>query len=75
MQLFLKSATVQQICCFVSFYRKSIIIEVTFVDSTDMEAIGAAIRSNTRLIHIETPGNPTTEISEIQSIATSAISK
>lgn len=44
-------------------------IEVTFVDSTDIEAVRAAIRSNTRLIHIETPGNPTTEISDIQAIA------
>ncbi|MDF2615898.1 MAG: metB [Sedimentibacter sp.] len=44
-------------------------IEVTFVDPTDTDSIRAAIRPNTRLIHIETPGNPTTEISDIKSIA------
>lgn len=44
-------------------------IEVTFVDTTNTEAIRNAIRPNTRLIHIETPGNPTTEISDIEAIA------
>ena len=44
-------------------------IKVTFADSTDTEAVRAAIRPNTRLIHMETPGNPTTEISDIQAIA------
>ncbi len=44
-------------------------IEVDFVDSTDTDAVRAAIRPNTRLIHIETPGNPTTGISDIQAIA------
>ena len=44
-------------------------IEVTFVDTTDTEAVRAAIRPNTKLIHIETPGNPTTGISDITAIA------
>lgn len=44
-------------------------VEVTFVDSTDTDSVRAAIRPNTRLIHIETPGNPTTGISDIKSIA------
>lgn len=44
-------------------------IEVTFVDTTDTEAVRAAIRPNTRLIHVETPGNPTTGISDIPTIA------
>lgn len=44
-------------------------IEVTFVDSTDTEAVKAAIRPNTKLIHVETPGNPTTGISDIEAIA------
>ena len=44
-------------------------IEVTFVDTTDTDAVRAAIRPNTRLIHLETPGNPTTGISDIQAIA------
>ena len=44
-------------------------IEVDFVDSTDADAVRAVIRPNTRLIHIETPANPTTGISDIQAIA------
>jgi len=44
-------------------------IEVTFVDTTDTEAVRAAIRPNTKLIHVETPGNPTTGISDIEAIA------
>nr|WP_321501888.1 PLP-dependent aspartate aminotransferase family protein [uncultured Dethiosulfovibrio sp.] len=43
-------------------------IEVTFVDSTDLEAVEKAIRPNTKLVHIETPGNPTTEISDVEAI-------
>jgi len=44
-------------------------IEVTFVDSTDTEAVRAAIRPNTKLIHVETPGNPTTGITDIEAVA------
>ena len=44
-------------------------IQVSFVDSTDTEAVRAAIRPNTKLVHIETPGNPTTGISDIEAIA------
>ena len=44
-------------------------IEVTFVDTTDTAAVKAAIRPNTKLIHVETPGNPTTGISDIEAIA------
>lgn len=44
-------------------------IEVTFVDTTDTEAVRAAIRPNTKLVHVETPGNPTTGISDIEAIA------
>ena len=44
-------------------------IDVTFVDGTDTEAVRKAIRPNTKLIHIETPGNPTTGIADIETIA------
>ena len=44
-------------------------IDVTFVDTTDIGAVKAAIRPNTKLIHVETPGNPTTGISDITAIA------
>ena len=44
-------------------------VETTIVDTGDLEAIKKAIRPNTKLIHIETPGNPTLKISDIQEIA------
>ena len=44
-------------------------VETTIVDSSDPEAVRKAVRPNTRLIHIETPGNPTLKISDIRAIA------
>ena len=44
-------------------------IETTLVDTADLDQVRRAIRPNTRLIHIETPGNPTTRVSDIQEIA------
>lgn len=44
-------------------------VETTIVDTTDLEAVRAAVKSNTKLIHIETPGNPTLSISDIEEIA------
>ena len=50
-------------------------VETTIVDTTDLEAVKAAIRPNTRLIHIETPGNPTLAITDIAAIAEIAHAK
>ena len=44
-------------------------VETTIVDTTDLDAVRKAIRPNTRLIHIETPGNPTLAITDIAAIA------
>jgi len=44
-------------------------IETTLVDSSDSEMVRAAVKSNTRLIHIETPANPTLKVSDIRAIA------
>ncbi|MDR1157689.1 MAG: PLP-dependent aspartate aminotransferase family protein [Oscillospiraceae bacterium] len=44
-------------------------VEKTLVDSSDLEAVKAAIKPNTELIHIETPSNPTIKISNIEAIA------
>ena len=44
-------------------------IETTIADTSDLEAVKKAIRPNTKLIHIETPGNPTLTISDIRAIA------
>ncbi|CAB1251497.1 trans-sulfuration enzyme family protein [Clostridium sp. MT-14] len=44
-------------------------IETSLVDTSNLEEIKKAIHPNTRLIHVETPGNPTTRISDIEEIA------
>lgn len=44
-------------------------VETTIVDTSDPANVEAAIRPNTKLIHIETPGNPTLTISDIRAIA------
>ena len=48
-------------------------LKVDFVNTTDLDEIRAAIRpGQTRLVWLETPANPTWEISDIQQIATLA---
>ncbi|MDR3305065.1 MAG: aminotransferase class I/II-fold pyridoxal phosphate-dependent enzyme [Clostridiales Family XIII bacterium] len=44
-------------------------IETSLVDTSDLAAVRAALRPNTKLIHIETPGNPTTAVTDIEAAA------
>ncbi|MDQ1130527.1 PLP-dependent aspartate aminotransferase family protein [Microbacterium sp. SORGH_AS_0888] len=44
-------------------------IEATFVDVSDAAAVAAAVRPNTRLVHVETIGNPTTKVADIPTLA------
>lgn len=44
-------------------------VETTIVDTSDLEAVKAAVRPDTKLIHIETPGNPTLTVSDIKAMA------
>ncbi|MBN2893240.1 MAG: aminotransferase class I/II-fold pyridoxal phosphate-dependent enzyme [Bacteroidales bacterium] len=44
-------------------------VEATFVNASDLEAVKAAIRPNTKLIYLETPANPTMEITDIAAVA------
>jgi cystathionine beta-lyase/cystathionine gamma-synthase len=44
-------------------------IHATFVDTSDLDAVRAAIRPNTVLVHAETPANPTTRIADIKALA------
>ena len=44
-------------------------VETTIVDTSDPENVRHAMRPNTKLIHIETPGNPTLSVSDIAVIA------
>lgn len=44
-------------------------IEATFVDVSDLEAVRAAIRPNTRIVHAETIANPTTKVADVAALA------
>ncbi|WP_017812109.1 MULTISPECIES: bifunctional cystathionine gamma-lyase/homocysteine desulfhydrase [Paenibacillus] len=44
-------------------------LESTFVDTTDAEAVRAAIQPNTRAIYIETPTNPLLKVTDIRAMA------
>lgn len=44
-------------------------VETSLVDTSDPANIEAAIKPNTKLIHIETPGNPTLTITDIAAAA------
>lgn len=44
-------------------------VETTIVDATDPANVEAAMRENTKLVHIETPSNPTIGICDIAAIA------
>lgn len=68
-------AIVSEVCysatnlLFREYLPKKYGVEVTLLDTTDTEAVRAAVRPNTKLIHVETPGNPTTGISDLDAIA------
>jgi cystathionine beta-lyase/cystathionine gamma-synthase len=44
-------------------------ITATFVDAADPDAVRAAIRPETALVHVEVIGNPTTKVTDIAAIA------
>jgi len=44
-------------------------IAVTAVDTSNPEAVAAAMRPNTRLVHIETPANPILRLADVAAIA------
>lgn len=44
-------------------------IEVSLVDMSDLDAVADAIRSNTKLVHTETPVNPIGRLSDLAQIA------
>lgn len=50
-------------------------VESTFVNTADPVEIRNAIRPNTRLLYIETPSNPTIEITDLKACAELAASK
>jgi methionine-gamma-lyase len=44
-------------------------VESTYVDTSDLEQLRAAIRPNTRLIYLETPSNPTMQLTDLAAAA------
>lgn len=44
-------------------------VEVTFVDTSDLEQVKANLKENTVCVYLETPANPNLKISDIQAVA------
>ncbi len=44
-------------------------VEYSYIDTTDIENIKRSIKENTKIIYLETPANPTMDISDIQEIS------
>jgi cystathionine beta-lyase/cystathionine gamma-synthase len=54
---------------FLSQWLPKLGIETTFVDTNDIEEHERAIRPNTKLLHIESPTNPTVRVVDLEKIA------
>jgi len=50
-------------------------IEIQYVDTADLDAVKAAIKANTKLIHIETPTNPLMVLTDIAAVSEIAHAK
>jgi methionine-gamma-lyase len=44
-------------------------VEASFVNTSDLSQIRAAMRPNTKLVYIETPANPTMQVTDIAAVA------
>lgn len=44
-------------------------VEVTFVETSELEEVKKAIQPNTKVIYIETPGNPTISIADLEEVS------
>jgi len=54
---------------FHELFNKKFGVETVMVDMTDLEAVKKAITPGTKLVHIETPDNPTVGVTDIEAIA------
>lgn len=43
-------------------------VDVTFVDTSDLEAVEAAMRPNTKVVYLESPANPTLKLTDIEAV-------
>lgn len=44
-------------------------VDVTLVDTSDTDAVAEAVREETRLVYVETPSNPTLQVTDIEAVA------
>ena len=54
---------------FHELFNRKFGVETIMVDMTDLEAVEKAVTPGTRLVHIETPDNPTVGVTDIEAIA------
>jgi methionine-gamma-lyase len=54
---------------FFAFLAEKFAVETTFVNATNPENYRKAVRANTRIFYIETPANPTLQITDIAGVA------
>lgn len=54
---------------FYELFNRKFGVETVMVDMTDLDAVRKAITPGTRLVHIETPDNPTVGVTDIAAIA------
>lgn len=45
-------------------------VEVTYVDTSNIKNIEMAIKKNTKVVHVETPANPTLVITDLKAVST-----
>ncbi|MCO6436204.1 MAG: aminotransferase class I/II-fold pyridoxal phosphate-dependent enzyme [Phycisphaerae bacterium] len=56
-------------CTLIESFLSRFGIESTFVDTSDTGAVQNAIRPKTKVVYVETPGNPTLVVSDLAAIA------
>lgn len=44
-------------------------VDVTYADTSDIEALEKALKPNTKVVHVETPANPTLRITDIKEVS------
>ncbi len=44
-------------------------VEVVFINTSDLDAVKAALKTNTAMIYLETPANPNLKVSDIEGIS------
>jgi methionine-gamma-lyase len=56
-------------CTLIESHLRRFGIEATLVNTADLGAVRKAMRANTRVVYVETPGNPTLVASDIEAVS------